>query len=121
MISGQPDLILFPKHEGKNFRIIDFKTGGRNIKNEEIYFFQVFNYGYASFQLGFLDKESVVTLSLLYVDSEKIVEKEISYSSIVDQLSIYFKKISNLHEMNLEYCPVCQYKNICQSKVAQIH
>ena len=121
MVSGQPDLIMFPKVEGKKFRIIDFKTGERNVKNEEVYFFQLFNYGYASFNLGFLDEGSTITLSLLYVDSEKVVEKEISYSNIVDQLSIYFKKISNLHEVNLEHCPICQYKNICQSKVAQIN
>ena len=120
MISGRPDLLLMPKIKGKIFRILDLKTGMKSPINEELYFFQLLAYGYASYQLGHLDKKSKINLSLLYVDTGELEEQVVSYSKIVDKLSFYFKKISSLDETNLDHCPICQYKNICQSEVARI-
>ena len=62
-------LFLFQKKR-KIFRIIDFKTGERNEENEEVYIFQLYAYAMACFELNLLEKQSDLSISLLYVDAE---------------------------------------------------
>ncbi len=121
MMSGQPDLILIPNEIGKIFRIIDFKTGERSKENEEVYIFQLYAYAMACFELNLLEKSSDISISLLYVDAEDVVEFQLGFSDVLDKMTRYLTRLSHLNLMNRNHCPICSFKNLCTPQVAQIH
>jgi len=120
MMSGQPDLLLIPKEEGKIFRIIDFKTGDRSKENEEVYIFQLYAYALACFELNLLGKMASLNIGLLYVDVEEFVENTLNYNEVLDKMTQYLSKLSHLSLVNRKHCPLCTFKNICGPQVAQI-
>ncbi len=114
MISGTPDLILEPKNEG-HAEIWDFKTGKRSEEKEVPYWFQLYTYALAIYELGSLDKSEQVKLCLSYLDMKRNVTKTVSYSEVVEYLYKYWKKLDSINSVNLEHCTRCMFSNICHS------
>ncbi|MFZ4713957.1 MAG: UvrD-helicase domain-containing protein [Bacteriovoracaceae bacterium] len=118
MMSGIPDLIIEPLNEADQkdqlTKIWDFKTGKRKIESEMNYWFQLFLYAHALFELGKLAPEGVLEITLLYVDQKEKVSKIVSYDDVRTYVRTHWKKLEQLNEVNLDHCPRCPYQKLCQ-------
>lgn len=110
MVSGTPDIVFLKNDE---IVIWDFKTGQRDEKNEGHYWFQLFCYGLAYFNLKQFTPEKKVVLALLYLDEEKLIQREISGEEINESLFGVWQKTDSLHQVNLNHCFSCEYSSIC--------
>jgi superfamily I DNA/RNA helicase len=118
MVSGVPDLILEPKsstdQKDQITKIWDFKTGKRKIDSEMNYWFQLYLYAHAMFEIGKTLPEQFLELSLLYVDQKEKVTKLVSFLDVEKFVSEQWKKLEQLNEVNLLHCNRCPYQNLCQ-------
>ena len=110
MISGTPDLIF---EDQDSVVVWDFKTGLRDEKNEESYWFQLMCYGYAYAKLKHFTPEKMIPLSLVYVDEKKLVNKTMSLAQISQILFENWTKTESLNQVNLNHCPACDYSSMC--------
>lgn len=120
MISGTPDLVLINKEE--EFAIWDFKTGKRHPENEESYWFQVYSYGHAFFELlsrGRTNpaelKNKPMSFVLAYVDQRKIVVEKKTHEEVRHLLFSTLKKLAHLSQINEEHCSRCSFSSICSA------
>lgn len=114
MVSGIPDLLLKPKNEIHDLEIWDFKTGSRKKETEASYWFQLYCYALAAYNLKLHNIDRRIKLVLFYVDTQQIVENEVSYENVNNYLFEYWSLLKRPWEVNLEHCESCLYNNICQ-------
>jgi hypothetical protein len=118
MVSGIPDLIIEPKastdQKDQITKIWDFKTGKRKIDSEMNYWFQLYLYAHAMFELGKCHPEQFLELSLLYVDQKEKVSKIVSFQDVKLYVAEQWKKLERLNEVNLSHCSRCPYQKLCQ-------
>jgi ATP-dependent exoDNAse (exonuclease V) beta subunit len=118
MVSGIPDLILEPKSSADQkdqiTKIWDFKTGKRKIDSEMNYWFQLYLYAHAMFEIGKTHPEQLLELTLLYVDQKEKVSKTVSFKDVESFVGDQWKKLERLNEVNLSHCSRCPYQKICQ-------
>ena len=113
MISGTPDLVF----ENENEVVVwDFKTGSREIYNEDHYWFQVYCYGYAYANLKQYAPEKMITLSLVYVDEKQIINRRISLDEMTSTLFEKWSKAERLYQVNHDHCSHCEYSSLCHLK-----
>ena len=112
MISGTPDLVFINKDEAIN--IWDFKTGIRDEKGEDSYWFQLMSYAYAYAKLVKFSPDKKIELSLLYLDQKEIVSKNISSDEINQILFSYWSKLESLDQVKTTHCSRCEYSSICR-------
>jgi len=110
MISGIPDLIILNENTPE---IWDFKTGIIKEDNSEIYYFQLMTYALALYNLEKIDKDSTVKVVLCYLDEQKLIEKEHTFSDVEKYLRPFWSKTDCPQETNLDHCVTCEYGNIC--------
>lgn len=110
MLTGTPDIVF---HNEKNLVVWDFKTGARHIDNEEHYWFQLFCYAYAYGKLKHFVQEKMITVSLVYLDTQELVSKELSLAEIEHYLFENWKKTKCLNQVNHSHCKHCEYREIC--------
>lgn len=113
MISGTPDLILVPKIKNDLVRVWDFKTGKRKPTHEINYWFQLYLYAYASFELALTDKNEPIELTLAYVDEKELVSRSFSFQEISNLIKATWLKLDHLDEVNRDHCDRCPYQNLC--------
>lgn len=113
MISGIPDLILFPSNDDSTAEIWDYKTGSRSETKEVPYIFQLMTYAYALYEFYQYDKEKLINIVLCYVDQKHLVEQKVSYSDVEKYLSSYWQKINMPDEVNTDSCAQCPFDSIC--------
>lgn len=108
MISGVPDLLIKQDHK---VEIWDFKTGASNRSNQDVYWFQLFCYAYASF----LEKKQieVVKLVLSFVDERKNIVREVSSEEVESFLQGHWQNINRIELMNKKHCDMCSFGNLC--------
>ena len=109
MISGTPDLVQL----GKNFIIWDFKTGSIKDHSLNSYWFQLLCYAFAYWELGHVEKNKLVTLKLSYVDEQRVLKVDYSYSDVRNYIFSQLKRLENLDQVNLDYCNFCGFIYIC--------
>jgi hypothetical protein len=118
MVSGIPDLIIEPKSSADQkdqiTKIWDFKTGKRKVDSEMNYWFQLYLYAHAQFELGKTDPAQVLELTLLYVDQKEKVTKTVSFHDVQIYVAEQWKKLERLNEVNLSHCSRCPYQKLCQ-------
>ncbi|MCK5073266.1 MAG: UvrD-helicase domain-containing protein [Bacteriovoracaceae bacterium] len=112
MLSGIPDLVLKPKETAGEYIIWDFKTGSRK-KHEKSYWFQLFSYARAMFDLNSYPEENVVELVLCYLDEKKLITKKVNYKDIDEYLASEWKKLARFDLFNSEHCAICNYGKLC--------
>jgi len=112
MITGIPDFYSINK-KNKSCFIWDFKTGRSNISKLDGYWFQLKMYAYALFKLKMITKDTKVIVSLLFVDEENKIDKEISYIDIESFLKEIKGKMQKLGLENRDHCSSCGYGNLC--------
>ena len=115
MISGTPDLLVSPKTNGI-FKILDFKTGKRK-NDEDSYWFQLYSYALASYELGNLSKENPIELSLMYLDEKESFTKQLNYNEVTEFLYGYWLKLERLDQVNENHCSHCNFEKLCQTIV----
>lgn len=115
MISGIPDLIIFPKEEtGQNAAVWDFKTGKvKKGKSQDVYWFQLYCYAYYLFYSNKVEKTASVDLALVYVDAESVEMRKVDYSSLVSFLKPYWGKVNKPDQINKNHCDYCMFGNLC--------
>ncbi|MGZ3807826.1 MAG: UvrD-helicase domain-containing protein [Bacteriovorax sp.] len=111
MISGTPDLVFL---NSERLVVWDFKTGIRDEESEASYWFQLMSYAYAYGKLKQFNPDSMVELSLLYLDQKEIISKELSVNEITQALFSHWKKTEALDQVNTHHCGQCEYTSICQ-------
>ena len=118
MVSGIPDLIIEPKSSADQKdqirKIWDFKTGKRKVDSEMNYWFQLYLYAHAQFELGKTDPAQLLELTLLYVDQKEKVTKTVSFHDVQIYIAEQWKKLERLNEVNLSHCSRCPYQKLCQ-------
>jgi ATP-dependent exoDNAse (exonuclease V) beta subunit len=114
MVSGTPDLILKPRELGIA-EVWDFKTGQRSEKKESSYWFQLYAYALAIYELNTIDKDEEVKLALSYLDMKSNITKTVNYREVVEYLYKYWKRLDGLDSVNLEHCTRCMFSKICHS------
>ena len=114
MISGIPDLLLFPKESVQDAQVWDYKTGHRSEFKEISYRFQLMAYAYALYNYYNYDKEKAISLVLCYVDQEELVEQKVSFSDVDNYLSAFWGKVNMPDQICEEFCSSCIYNNICR-------
>ena len=110
MISGTPDLIFESADE---IIVWDFKTGKRNEEEEASYWFQLMCYGYGYANLKQFTPEKMIPLSLVYIDQQKIITKQMTLAEITTILFENWSKTESLNQVNLNHCMSCEYSSIC--------
>lgn len=110
MLTGTPDIVF---HNENELVVWDFKTGTRHLDNEEHYWFQLFCYAYAYGKLKQFVQEKMITVSLVYLDTQELVSKELSLSEIEHYLFENWKKTKCLNQVNTSHCKHCEYREIC--------
>lgn len=113
MISGIPDLILFPKNNNHIAQVWDYKTGKRTESKEKPYKFQLMTYAYAIYEHYNYDKEKQINLVLCYVDDKNLVEQTVSFFDVEKYLEHYWSLINLPDKIDKESCEQCPYSNIC--------
>jgi ATP-dependent helicase/nuclease subunit A len=112
MISGTPDLVLFPKTD-KKAQVWDFKTGKITQENLQHYWLQLSVYAYGLYQLGSVPQDRELELILCFVDQKELLEQTVSYNDCVQRLFPIWRKQNEPWEKNLEHCAQCSYGSIC--------
>ena len=110
MITGIPDLIV--QKEGL-VEIWDYKTGLQS-KEHQNYWLQLNLYAYGLYRLGIQDEQNSIKLVLCYLDEKKVVEKNVSLSSVKNFVLKYFTLLNSPYFFNKSSCANCDYINICQ-------
>ena len=113
MISGIPDLILFPKGNEENAQVWDYKTGNRSESKEKPYEFQLMTYAYALYEFYQYDKTKPINLVLCYVDDKNLVEQSVSFSDVEKYLYQFWSVINQPSQINEQSCEFCSFTNIC--------
>lgn len=116
MISGTPDLILIPLDKNSPTelaKVWDFKTGKRKPTHEINYWFQLYLYAFAIYELELIEKHQPIELTLAYVDQTELVSKKLSFSEINELIKTTWNKLDHLDEVNQEHCERCPYQNLC--------
>lgn len=113
MISGIPDLILFPRTSNDNAQVWDYKTGKRSESKEKPYVFQLMTYAYAIYEFYKYDKSKHINLVLCYVDDKNKVEQTVSYSDVEKYLDQFWSVINLPEKINEDSCEFCSFVNIC--------
>ena len=119
MISGTPDLVFINKDE--EIVVWDFKTGLRDIKGEDSYWFQLMSYAYAYANLAQFSPDKKIELSLLYLDQNEITTKNLSLNEITQILFSYWGKTESLDQVNSDHCSHCEYSSICRKGENSTH
>jgi ATP-dependent helicase/nuclease subunit A len=114
MVSGIPDLVLYPSVENKEAQVWDFKTGRATEEKLAPYTFQLMCYAYAQFILDKVDKSNKIKIVLCFVDDQKLIEQSVSREDVEKYISQVFEKLNHPEEENLSECLYCPYKIICQ-------
>ena len=114
MISGIPDLCLYPETADDLPEIWDFKTGRLNESKLENYKFQLYTYAYANYHLKKVDLSKKIKLVILFVDEKKEVEYNISFSDVDKYLTDKLKYLKQYDYENTSHCSDCLYQDICQ-------
>ncbi len=112
MISGIPDLVIFD--ESKPVSIWDFKTGASLDSKLSNYWFQLLVYSYGLFNSNIDLRGSFIDLHLIFIDEMKILTKRVSYSEVVDQITLVWKKLDSPWLTNLDHCSQCKFSQICE-------
>lgn len=110
MISGTPDLVFLNE---RKIIIWDFKTGQRNLSDEDSYWFQLMIYGYAHALLKNYPEDHVVELSLVYLDEKVVAARSFTKKELTQVLFDYWNKTERLDQMNTSHCSHCEYSSIC--------
>ena len=114
MISGIPDLILFPKGEEGNAQVWDYKTGKRSESKEKPYVFQLMTYAYAVYNYYGYEKTKPINLVLCYVDEKNLVEQKVFFEDVEKYLDQFWSLINMPDQINTDSCELCPFENICQ-------
>ncbi len=112
MISGTPDLILFPKGD-KLPQVWDFKTGRMSQDSLKHYWLQLSTYAYALYELGKIPKSVDVELVLCFVDRKEFLVEKVSLSSCERDLYPLWHSQNGPWKVNLDHCSQCSYGSIC--------
>ncbi|HXH73774.1 MAG TPA: UvrD-helicase domain-containing protein [Bacteriovoracaceae bacterium] len=112
MIAGIPDLILFPKGEGKT-QVWDFKTGKITQDNLSHYWLQLSIYAYALYELERVKKADQIDLVLCFVDEERVITESITWEKCRTDLYPIWRSQNEPWTTNLDHCSQCTYKDIC--------
>ena len=112
MISGIPDLILFPL-SNQNAQVWDFKTGGITEASLKHYWLQLSTYAYALYELSRIHKGSEIKLVLCFVDQQKLIERTITWSDCVRELYPLWVSQNAPWKINADHCSQCFYGDIC--------
>lgn len=112
MLTGIPDLLVFSE-EKKSAEVWDFKTGRRTEMKEIKYWQQLEAYAYGLWILESIPKDRPIKLQLAYVDEKLLVPRELFFTEVKDSLFERWKKLADLHAVNLEHCAVCPYGSVC--------
>lgn len=110
MLTGIPDLYIL---KDGNVEIWDFKTGKSNPEKLLPYWFQLMAYGIALKNLKLWTPGGSITLKLMFVDEEKVLEKNYSYDELIEQMSESWLKLGQTNQVNLKHCRYCSYGNLC--------
>ena len=110
MVSGIPDLII--KGPQKTM-IWDFKTGSQGEDNER-YWLQLKLYALALWQLGDVDKNDPIELSLLYLDEKAKLSLIISFHQVKAEFFLQWELSNSPHQVNRHHCPLCDYGKLCR-------
>jgi ATP-dependent helicase/nuclease subunit A len=113
MVSGTPDLVLVPCRAGEEFSIIDFKTGSQRTETENVYWAQLYTYGYALYRLRKIPLDRKVNLHLAYLDQQNFITRQVDYEQITRFWNELWPRVAHLWEMNLKHCSECSYRPIC--------
>lgn len=114
MISGIPDLLLFPAKDEQVAQVWDYKTGKRSDLKEKSYTYQLMAYAYALYTLHDYDKQKPINLVLCYLDQKQLVEQKVFFLDVDKYLSEYWQKVNTPSETCEQFCPSCIYNNICR-------
>jgi ATP-dependent helicase/nuclease subunit A len=114
MVSGIPDLYLKNKQNGQLSEIWDFKTGQRGESKEKPYWFQLYCYAHAAYELNLVERENSIKLVLCYADNELIVDKNVSFNDVENYLFEYWCQLNRPDIINPDHCYQCLYNDICQ-------
>lgn len=113
MVNAIIDVFFYNHQEGK-YEIWDFKTGVRNDKVlEESYFYQILLYSYGLFQNSLIPKSKNITMKIIYLDKERIWQKDADFSEIEGILYKKWTDIKNFNSKNVSICDHCSFMKIC--------
>ena len=110
MISGVPDLLI---KDGEKTMIWDFKTGARK-QEEDHYWLQLKLYAMALWNLGDVDKEQEIELSLLYLDEREKVSYVVKFSLVESEVFSFWQLANAVDQTNRAHCPFCDYGKLCR-------
>jgi ATP-dependent helicase/nuclease subunit A len=113
MISGIPDLILYPKNSDCRAQIWDFKTGRITEENLGHYWIQLKTYAYALFTLGLVEKTEKIDVRLCFVDNKKFLDLAVDWDQLQPELFTLWNLQNEPWRVNLEHCAQCPYGDIC--------
>lgn len=113
MISGIPDLMLFPKAAGKSAEIWDFKTGRITQDNLSHYWVQLKAYAYALYILELVPREHSIELKLCFVDEQKFLNLSVNWNQVQQELFLVWKTQNEPWTTKTDHCSQCSYGDIC--------
>jgi ATP-dependent helicase/nuclease subunit A len=116
MMSGIPDLILYPLVETNPIEVWDFKTGKSSEEKNAGYYEQLIYYAYAAYKSKNNYQSNIVDLILCYIDEMKLFKISMKLHDIDIFVSETWKKLSKMYEINPNYCPKCEFNSICNFK-----
>ena len=114
MISGIPDLILFPKDEECELEVWDFKSGKSKNDEDSSYHFQLYCYAYSQYILGNYSKDKLSKLVLCYIDEKRLVDKTVSFLDVENYLRSYWQKANSPWITNTDMCESCEFNELCE-------
>ena len=114
MVSGIPDLVIQPRDESAPIEVWDFKTG--KIKENKLapYYFQLYCYAYAHYQLHPGAKNKPIKLVLCFVDENEMLEKNVFLEDVEKFLENSLASAQNPEIKNTDYCQYCTYAPVCE-------
>jgi len=113
MISGIPDLVLYPSNEEVKFQIWDFKTGTPSSQQLDHYWFQLKIYAYALFELNICQKDSGIDLVISLFDIKQNLNLRVTYQPLIKELFLVWEKILKPWEIKVDHCSQCSFGGIC--------
>jgi ATP-dependent helicase/nuclease subunit A len=113
MITGIPDLILQPKTANSAWEIWDFKTGRVTEEKNELYWMQLKAYVLGIKNVFNINSSSRVVVKLVYVDEQKIIEKNELIEVVLAQLFSQLLGALDYSKTNLDHCKYCPFVQLC--------
>lgn len=110
MVSGIPDLII---RHSQSIMIWDFKTGLKQ-KDNQHYWLQLKLYAFALWQLGQVDQDDPIELSLLYLDTEEKESLTVNFNQTRAEIFSLWQLSNSVHQVNRQHCPLCHYGKLCR-------